>query len=101
VLSFLSKHGKHKAVKRRDFIAALGGAAAMPLAARAQDRVRRVGVLMHSTSHEPEAQARIAALLQGLQSAGWEVGRNLRVDTRWTQRTSARMRPTWLRSAPM
>jgi putative tryptophan/tyrosine transport system substrate-binding protein len=47
---------------------------------------------MHSTSHEPEAQARIAALLQGLQSAGWEVGRNLRVDTRWSSGDAAHLR---------
>jgi ABC-type uncharacterized transport system substrate-binding protein len=78
-------------MKRRAFITLLGGAAAAassvswPLAARAQqsDRVRRIGVLMHTTPDEPESQARLAAFLQGLQEAGWAVGRNLRIDTRW------------------
>ena len=72
-------------LRRRDFISLLGGAAAWPLAARAQqgERVRRVGVLMNTTSDEPNSQARITALAQGLQEAGWPVGRNLRIDTRW------------------
>jgi putative ABC transport system substrate-binding protein len=73
-------------MKRRDFIALRGGAAAWPLAARAQqvERVRRVGVLMYTTPDEPESQARVTALAQGLQEAGWSVGRNLRIDTRWS-----------------
>jgi len=69
-------------MRRREFIAGFSSAAAMPLAARAQERVRRVGVLMHSAADEPEAQARFAAFLQGLQEAGWAVGRNVRIDTR-------------------
>jgi putative ABC transport system substrate-binding protein len=71
-------------MKRRNFITLLGGAAAWPLAARAQERVRRVGVLMNTTSDEPDSQARVTALAQGLQEAGWAVGRNLRIDTRWS-----------------
>jgi putative ABC transport system substrate-binding protein len=72
-------------MRRREFITLLGGAAAAwPFPAHAQsERVRRVGVLMHTTSDEPEAQVRLAAFLQGLQEAGWSVGRNLRIDTRW------------------
>jgi putative ABC transport system substrate-binding protein len=72
-------------VKRREFITLLGGAAAAwPFAAYAQsERVRRVGVLMHTVPDEPESQARLAAFLQGLQEAGWSVGRNVRIDTRW------------------
>jgi putative ABC transport system substrate-binding protein len=72
-------------MRRREFITLLGGAAAAwPFAALAQsERVRRVGVLMHTTPDEPEAQVRLAAFLQGLQEAGWSVGRNLRIDTRW------------------
>src|SRR3954468_7352464 len=74
-------------MRRRDFLGVLGGAAAgWPLGAHAQqsDRVRRIGVLMHTTSDEPESQARITALAQGLQEAGWAVGRNVRIDTRWS-----------------
>jgi len=73
-------------MKRRAFITLLGGAAAAwPLAARAQQpgSTRRVGILMPLTADDPYDQARLAAFLQGLQEAGWSVGRNLRIDTRW------------------
>jgi putative ABC transport system substrate-binding protein len=72
--------------QRRDFITLLGGAAAWPLAARAQQRqrMRGIGVLIGSTANDAEGQARIAAFLQGLQELGWTVGRNLRIDIRWT-----------------
>ena len=74
-------------VKRRDFITLLGGAAAAwPLAAHAQqpERVRHVGVLMNLAATDAEGQARLAAFLQGLQEYGWAVGRNMRIDIRWT-----------------
>ena len=72
-------------MKRRQFIALFGGAAiAAPFVARAQERVRRVGVLMHTAADQPEAQARFAAFLQGLQESGWAVGRNVRIDSRWS-----------------
>src|SRR5262245_14239609 len=73
-------------MKRRGFITLLGGAAAWPLAARAQpttERVRRIGVLMNATADDPEGQARIAAFHQGLQEWGWTLGRNAQVDVRW------------------
>jgi len=73
-------------IKRREFITLLGGAAAWPLAARAQQpgvRVRRIGVLTNLPSDDAEAQLRNAAFLQGLQELGWMVGRNLRIDFRW------------------
>jgi putative ABC transport system substrate-binding protein len=73
-------------VKRRKFITLLGGAAAaLPLAARAQqaERVRRVGVLM-GVADDTEGQARVKALQQGLQELGWIEGRNVRIDYRWT-----------------
>jgi putative ABC transport system substrate-binding protein len=73
-------------MRRRDFIAGLGGAAvAWPLVARAQQSnpVRHIGVLMSTAEADPEAQARIAAFQQGLQQLGWIVGRNVRIDTRW------------------
>jgi putative ABC transport system substrate-binding protein len=73
-------------LKRREFITLLGGAAvAFPLAASAQqrERTRRIGVLMNLASDDAEGQARLAAFLQGLQEAGWAVGRNMRIDLRW------------------
>src|SRR5215475_4708502 len=73
-------------IRRREFITLLGGAAATwPLAARAQqrERMRRIGVLMNLSPDDPEGQARLAAFLQGLQEAGWAVGRNMRIDLRW------------------
>src|SRR5262245_56854416 len=75
-------------MRRRDFIKVMAGSAAVawPLSARAQqaEGIRRIGVLMHSSSNEPEAQARMAAFLQGMRDAGWEVGRNLRIEYRWS-----------------
>ena len=72
-------------MRRRQFITMLGGAAAWPLAARAQqrERMRRIGVLMHTPANDPEGQTRMAAFLQGLQESGWTVGRNVEVETRW------------------
>jgi len=73
-------------LNRREFITLLGGAAvAFPLAASAQqrERTRRIGVLMNLASDDAEGQARLAAFLQGLQEAGWAVGRNMRIDLRW------------------
>ena len=73
-------------MKRREFITLVGGAAAAwPLAARAQQagRMRRIGALMNLAADDPEGQSRLAAFLQGLQEAGWSVGRNVRVDQRW------------------
>jgi putative ABC transport system substrate-binding protein len=71
-------------MKRREFITLLGGAAfAWPLATRAQERVRRVGILMNLAADDSEAQTYLAAFQQGMQELGWSVGRNLRVDLRW------------------
>jgi putative ABC transport system substrate-binding protein len=74
-------------LRRREFIAALGGAAvAWPLAARAQQdtRMRRVGVLMAFAEADAEGQARFQAFRQGLADLGWVEGRNLRLDIRWS-----------------
>jgi putative tryptophan/tyrosine transport system substrate-binding protein len=73
-------------MRRRDFIALLGGAAAWPLAARAQqpERMRRLGVMTDTAETNPEGRARIAALRQRLHELGWTQGRNLEVDYRWS-----------------
>ena len=73
-------------MRRREFLGILGSAAALPVVANAQqaDRMRRIGVLMHTAAEDPEGQTRLAAFLQGLQETGWAVGHNVRVDTRWT-----------------
>jgi ABC-type uncharacterized transport system substrate-binding protein len=72
-------------MKRREFITLLGGAVALPFAARAQEseRMRRIGVLLPGTADDAEYQARMAAFLQGLQQLGWSDGRNLRIDIRY------------------
>ena len=71
-------------MKRREFIAALGGAAAWPLSARAQqpERLRHIGMLNALGQDDPEAQARIAVFEQTLQQLGWVVGRNLKIEIR-------------------
>ena len=63
-----------------------GAAAAWPILAGAQqgDRMRRIGVLMPLAPDNPDAQARTAAFLQGLQQLGWTVGQNVLIDTRWS-----------------
>ena len=86
VLSFRRKHGRHRAVKRREFITLLGGAAAAwPFGARAQqsDRVRRIGVFAFGAESDPAAQSYVRALRQGLEQLGWIEGRNIHVDYRW------------------
>jgi putative ABC transport system substrate-binding protein len=72
-------------MRRREFIAALGIAAAWPLMARAQQReqMRRIGVLMGQAADDPLGQARVKAFQQGLQQLGWIDGRNVRIDYRW------------------
>jgi putative ABC transport system substrate-binding protein len=72
-------------MNRRDFISVLGGAAAWPLAAQAQqrERMRRIGALLPATVDDLEYQTRIGAFLQALALSGWTIGRNVRIDTRW------------------
>jgi putative tryptophan/tyrosine transport system substrate-binding protein len=81
-------------MKRRSFMTLLGGAAAWPIAARAQQRERlgRIGVLMNTAADDSVGQTRIAAFLQGLQQLGWSVGRNLQIDTRWAAGDADRIR---------
>jgi putative ABC transport system substrate-binding protein len=72
-------------LRRREFITGLGGAAAWPLAARAQqgDRVRRIGVLMGGDENDPVAKTYVSAFTQALAGLGWTDGRNVRLDLRW------------------
>jgi putative ABC transport system substrate-binding protein len=72
-------------MRRRTFISLLGGAIALPIAARAQqsESMRRIGVLMNTSEDDPEGRSRIAAFLAALRQLGWTDGRNIRIDTRW------------------
>ena len=82
-------------MKRREFILALGGAAATwPLAARAQqgERMRRIGVLLPAIADDMEFQAWVGAFLQGLGQLGWTIGRNARIETRWATSNAAEIR---------
>jgi putative tryptophan/tyrosine transport system substrate-binding protein len=72
-------------LRRREFITLLGGAAAWPLAARAQQsgKVPRIGVLIALAQSDPEAKAWVAGFLQGLEKRGWSEDRNLQIDYRF------------------
>jgi putative ABC transport system substrate-binding protein len=90
-------------MRRREFIAGLGSAAAWPAVARAQqpDRMRRIGVLMPVTADNTEYQARAGAFVQGLGQLGWIIGRNVRIDAAGPRPMPPRfvdMRPNWARS---
>jgi putative ABC transport system substrate-binding protein len=81
-------------MKRRAFITLLGGAAAWPLAARAQqgERMRRIGVLMDLAAGDPEGRARLEAFQAQLSRLGWTDGQNARIDVRWGAGVANRMR---------
>ena len=83
-------------MRRREFIALLGGAAAAwPLTARAQqgERVRRIGIILPAAAaDDPEWQVRLAAFHQGLALLGWTIGRNVRIETRWATTDAAEIR---------
>jgi putative ABC transport system substrate-binding protein len=81
-------------LRRREFVAALGGVAASPLAARAQqgERMRRIGVLMAGIESDPLSKSSIAAFTQVLADLGWTHGRNVRMDLSWGGGDANRMR---------
>jgi putative tryptophan/tyrosine transport system substrate-binding protein len=81
-------------IGRRELIAALGGAAVLPLAALAQqgERMRRIGVLSGFVVDDPEAQARIAAFRHGMQEQGWSEGHNLQIEYRWAGPDAGRIK---------
>ncbi len=80
--------------RRRDVITLLGGAAAWPLAARAQqaERMRRIGALLPATADDTVFQIRVGAFLQGLALFGWSLGQNMRIDMRWATANAANIR---------
>jgi putative ABC transport system substrate-binding protein len=81
-------------MRRREFIAGLAGAAAWPLAVRAQQPVqmRRIGILLPAAADDAAIQARVGAFLQGLALLGWSIGRNVRIDMRWTTPNAVEIR---------
>jgi putative ABC transport system substrate-binding protein len=81
-------------MRRRQFIAGLGSAAAWPLVAWAQqaDRVRRIGVLVEFGEDDPLGKPRISAFTQALADLGWTGGRNVRMDLRWYGDDTSRIR---------
>jgi ABC-type uncharacterized transport system substrate-binding protein len=81
-------------VRRREFIAFVGGAAAWPVAVRAQqpDRVGRIGVLMQIAADDPEAQARLTTFRAHLEQLGWTDRRNVQIDTRFGEGDADRIR---------
>lgn len=80
--------------KRREFITLLGGVAAWPFAARAQqpDRLRRIGVLMGQPAADPEAEAFFSVFKQALHGVGWTAGSTVQMDIRWTSGEVDRIR---------
>src|SRR5215469_4804451 len=94
-LTHLAREGRMTVtIGRRELLAALGGATAWPLAARAQQplRMRRIGVLMSLAADDSEAQSRLTAFAQGLQELGWSEGRNVRTEYRWSGGDAERLR---------
>ncbi len=85
-------------IGRRQFTAAIGSAAAWPLAVRAQqsERMRVVGVLTSQTEDDPEVQSWLAGFRQGLEKRGWSEGRNVRIVTRFAA-TKADLIPTMVK----
>jgi ABC-type uncharacterized transport system substrate-binding protein len=81
-------------IGRRQFVTLLGGAAAWPLAARAQqgERMRRVGMLLPATADDSRFQTFVGAFLQAQALLGWIIGRNVRIDTRWATANAAEIR---------
>jgi putative ABC transport system substrate-binding protein len=79
-------------MRRRDFIRGIVGlAGAWPLVARAQqgEHMRRIGVLLPASADDARFQTFVGAFLQELQSLGWSIGRNVRIDTRWATANTA------------
>jgi putative ABC transport system substrate-binding protein len=94
-VQYWSEHGSDRALKRREFMTLLGGATiAWPLAAHAQqpERIRLIGVLSVFAKDDPEGTVRDAAFQRTLADLGWTVGRNVRIEFRWTEGDTDRLR---------
>jgi putative ABC transport system substrate-binding protein len=81
-------------MRRRDFVAALGCTAAIPVAVLAQqgEPMRRIGVLMAVAESDLQAQRRLTVFREGLQKLGWTEGRNIQIDVRWAPSERGLMR---------
>jgi putative ABC transport system substrate-binding protein len=80
-------------MRRREFIGLIGGlTASWPLAAHAQERIRKLGVLSNLRKDDAEGASRNQAFVQGLQDLGWVVGRNLQIDYRWSNGSADELR---------
>src|SRR5262245_46957120 len=86
--AFGRKHGRHWAVKRRDFVTLLGGAAAWPLAARAQQKLPTIGFL--GVGDALDFSQWTAAFVQRLRELGWTEGRTVAIEYRWAEGRSER-----------
>jgi putative ABC transport system substrate-binding protein len=81
-------------LRRREFIAGLGGAAAWSLASRAQQsqRMRRIGVLIGLDENDSLSKSQVSSLTRALADSGWMDGRNVRMDVRWGRGDTDRIR---------
>src|SRR5262245_33162967 len=81
-------------MRRREFVIGLGGAAAWPLTARAQqpERMRRIGVLLPAAADDPQQQTWVAVFLQPLALSGWTIDHHVRIDIRWAGPNAAEIR---------
>jgi putative ABC transport system substrate-binding protein len=81
-------------MRRREFLGVIGGAAAVPFAARAQqgELMRRIGIILPAAADDAAFQARLGAFHKALALLGWTIGRNVRIDTRWATANAAEIR---------
>jgi ABC-type uncharacterized transport system substrate-binding protein len=91
-LQWWSRAADGGGMRRRDFITGLYGSATLTFAAGAQERMRRVGIIIAGSENDPEAKRRLEVLLQSLNALGWTNGRNISFDFRWEPSDIERIR---------